>query len=48
VVKLLDDTLEDELVKRWSWDKEADGPKSENAHRHLLPVAEFRDICKKH
>ena len=40
VVKLLDGELEDDLVKRWAWDR----PQKGSAHEKVKPRRELRDL----
>ncbi|KAM3084141.1 hypothetical protein ACMFMG_001757 [Clarireedia jacksonii] len=40
VVRLLDGTLEEHLVKRWAWDREQHG----SAHEKIVPRREFKDL----
>ena len=40
VVQLLDGTLEEDLVKRWAWDR----PQSEGAHERVRPRREMKDL----
>jgi sarcosine oxidase/L-pipecolate oxidase len=40
VVKLLDGKLEDDLVKRWAWNRSQEG----SAHEKIRPKRELRDL----
>ncbi|PQE22930.1 FAD dependent oxidoreductase protein [Rutstroemia sp. NJR-2017a BBW] len=40
VVKLLDGTLEEDLVRKWAWDREQHG----SAHEKIVPKRELKDL----
>jgi sarcosine oxidase/L-pipecolate oxidase len=40
VAQMLDKTLEQDLVRRWAWDREQTG----TAHEKLIPQRELRDL----